>query len=90
MAGQSGTIQNAVFDRSSYMAGDIAKLQVFDTLIGALSSTTLAISIKDGSGNACSKDSITNVSQAAPVSNIEIPVTANCANPSAAIILSCA
>ena len=87
IAGQSGTIQNVVFDRSFYKAGETANLQVFATLFEAAPST-LTILVSNNSGSLCSATSTTQIPENVTVSNIAIPIVKDCLNPQAWVELS--
>ncbi|MFA5764270.1 MAG: NHL repeat-containing protein [Candidatus Paceibacterota bacterium] len=87
LVGQSGTIQNEVFDKSSYKAGETANIQLFSTL--SLSTTSVVtVTVFNDSGVACSDRSVTEILPNVLVSNIKIPIKSDCANPKANIVLS--
>ncbi len=86
--GLSGTIQNVILDKTFYKAGDMANLQIFRTLSGIVSTTTITTSITDGQGNACSNSAEVQIPSNILITNMQIPIAKDCANPKANITLS--
>jgi hypothetical protein len=92
--GASATIQNLTLDKNYYAKGDTAEVSLFwtgsaDSFTGArgqatsLDSTTLAIAIKNASGDSCiaeTNEDISNQTQSGILS-FKIPVTQDCLNP---------
>ena len=100
--GISGTVQNAVFDKASYVAGDTANLKILisdpaDTFSGsrAGSSTPIVnkivnVTITAKDGTACGSISQSLYSKDGDLLNLKIPITADCSNPSANVTFSAA
>ena len=90
--GESASIQNVIFDRSVYSAGETAHIQVFEILTGNVARSTnaslITVSVKDGNGNACSASSTSEVSNNFAIENIAVPIVVNCINPVANVALS--
>jgi hypothetical protein len=89
ITGQTGTIQNVIFDKTYYKAGDTANLQIYSTqtsLSTQAGINTITATILDEKGN-CSIPLIKEVSNFS-VTDIYIPITKDCANPKADITLS--
>ena len=84
IAGASGDIQSAIFDKTNYKAGDIAKLKIFSTQTGT---STIAAKISDSNGTSCANIYNQDVSGFS-VANLLIPIIKDCSNPQAKIELS--
>jgi len=82
--GEQGIIQNVVFDKTSYDAGETANLQIFST---QSSTSTITLIIKNNAGISCSATTSKDVSGVA-ITNILAPIIINCQNPKANILLS--
>ncbi len=83
LAGQSGTIQNAVFDKTFYSASSTASIKIFTT---ASASGSIQILVTNSSGINCSATTTEKVNNFSFVS-LEIPITKNCINPRASVSL---
>ena len=85
--GQSGIIQNTIFNKTYYYKGDTANLQIFSTQTGiqtGTSSITVLVSDSDGACSATSTKQISSFS----VTNLSIPIIKDCNSPKANISLS--
>ncbi len=82
-SGPYGIINNVVFDKTFYKAGDTANIQVLT--FANVSSTTVAISVLDSKNESCSN-------QVSVLSNsfttIQVPIAKDCINPKANVTLS--
>lgn len=85
ISGQSGTIQNVVFDKTFYKAGDTANLKIFSTQTGT--NTKITALVVDSSGTSCSSETSKDVSNFSII-DLEIPITKDCMNPKATVSLS--
>ncbi len=85
LSGIAGEIKNVVFDKTYYRRGDTANLQVFSTQTG-VSTSTITASITDDTG-LCSETTTKDISNFSII-NLKIPITKDCTNPKANIILS--
>ncbi len=83
-SGQIGKIQNVIFDKISYKAGETAHLQIFSTQTGT---STIAALVLNDNGDYCSVTSNKEIPHFSVIS-LSIPITKDCANPKANIILS--
>ena len=84
IAGQNGTIKNVVFDKTIYEVGDTASLQIFST---QTSTGTIVVSVSNDVGLECAIP-ITKEVSSFSVTNLLIPITKDCVNPKANVILS--
>ncbi len=85
--GNAGTIQNVIFDKSSYRNGDKAKVKIYTTAFGDIGTTTLEIKVANSSGKICA-DMITKViDYSQPITEIEIPIIKNCDDAQAEVVL---
>jgi hypothetical protein len=83
VAGITGTIQNVVFDKTYYKVGETANLQIYSTQSEAGSITA---TILDEKGD-CSASSTKQVPTFSII-NLSVPITKDCTNPKANIVLS--
>ncbi|MBU1111582.1 MAG: hypothetical protein KJ896_02280, partial [Nanoarchaeota archaeon] len=84
LMGENGTIQNVVFDKTSYKTGETANLQIFST---QTSTGTLAVLVSNDSNAPCSTTSIKQIDSFSII-NLQIPIIKDCTNPKANITLS--
>ena len=82
--GQTGTIQNVVFDKTFYKEGDIANIQIFSTQTDA---SIITVVVSNSSGANCSATSTKQISNFSII-NLLIPITKDCTNSKANITLS--
>lgn len=85
LVGVSGTIQNVIFDKDFYNAGDTANLQIYST---QNSSTTSTISARISDNTGYCSSVITKQTNNFSVINLQIPINKNCINPKANISIS--
>ncbi len=85
LSGVAGEIKNVVFDKTYYRRGDTANLQVFSTQTG-VDTSTITASIIDETG-LCSETTTKDISNFSII-DLKIPITKDCTNPKANIILS--
>jgi hypothetical protein len=97
LVGDSGVIENAVFNKTFYKAGDIANIQlslvtniasisnVQPILTNNLASTSIYISITSDSGRICGS---TTSMELTNFPNVQVPIINDCSNPQANIVLS--
>ncbi|MFH0755212.1 MAG: hypothetical protein V1910_00905 [bacterium] len=89
LSGQSGIIQNVVFNKTFYKKGEKAKLQIFSTTQADVKTSTITALILNNDGIPCSATSSKEVSHFSVLS-LSIPIIKECLNPKANIILSSA
>jgi len=100
LRGLSATIQNVVFDKSGYEAGEIAKASFFwsasaDSFPGSRKGKTqftggnLRILMKNSEGQVCGPEKIERVSAEndGKIINLEMAITAKCTNPKIAVVI---
>lgn len=100
LRGASGTIQNTVFDKSSYQKDETANLQIFfspsadtfqDSRLGSgtnLAKQKLDVVVTDKNGSTCGTFTKEMTPDDKPVFNALIQMTRDCENPIAKITLS--
>ncbi|MBU6370663.1 MAG: SMP-30/gluconolactonase/LRE family protein [Patescibacteria group bacterium] len=91
VAGLTGSIQNATFDKPYYASGDTAKITVFAPLYeypkqSAAPSGVLAAALYDGNGRQCA--ATTTVSLGGINDALSFPVSSACVNPTVHLVLS--
>lgn len=90
--GESATLQNAVFDRSSYAAGETAEVMVTwslaaDAFQGArgagteVGPLTMSVVMADAAGQFCSAPAVLSLQGAGLSSRLAVPVLRDCADP---------
>ncbi|MFA5651763.1 MAG: hypothetical protein WC933_00135 [Candidatus Paceibacterota bacterium] len=92
LEGESGSIMNAVFDKTSYKKGEIANVKIFSMLelsgsTSTASTASISVSVTNQENRLCS-EVIKKDASTAPVVEIPVPVIEDCVNPKANIILS--
>lgn len=87
LPGMSGMLENVTLDKTSYKAGDTANVQLL--VRTDFSSTTVVVSISDGSGKSCS-DTISDTIKKSSDKffTVSVPIAKDCNNPTASVILS--
>ncbi len=95
--GESATIQNVVFDKDEYQAGNTANLSFFwsgpaDTFPGSrlgmtTSSLSVAATVADGNGNSCAAPYAGPLSQNKDQIALSFAVTSACVNPMADVTI---
>ena len=102
LRGVSGTIQNNVFDKTSYKAGDTANLKVLisepaDNFFNSraktdtvLTNKTIKVVITDIAGIVCGSTTKSMTANDSNYLTVAIPITIDCVNPSANITFSAA
>ncbi len=90
--GESATVQNVVFDKPSYVAGDVADLLITwslaaDAFSGArgvgteLSSLSLSVAIADKAGTFCSNPTVVSLQNGSTVTQAKVPIVGKCDGP---------
>lgn len=97
--GASATIQNAVFDKASYGAGETASVLVSwslaaDDFLGArgagtaVGPLTMSVVLADGSGAFCAAPTVLTLEGTNPISQLTVPILHLCEKPQLLISLS--
>ncbi len=82
--GAQGTIQNIVFDKTYYKAGETANLKIYSI---QSSTSTITALVLDGNGVSCAATSSKEVGLFSLI-NFQIPIIKDCLNPKANITLT--
>ncbi len=97
--GESATVQNVVFDKASYVSGEVANLLVTwsvaaDAFAGSRGGGTevgplsMQVALADKTGAFCSAPTVVGLQSGSAVSQVSIPVTRHCVEPQVIVGLS--
>lgn len=90
--GASATVQNVVFDKSAYGAGEVAEVMITwslaaDAFSGArgtgttLPALSLSIALADSTGAFCSNPTVVSIENGSTVTQAQVPVVSQCNGP---------